>query len=162
MDSSIDEQGTDPAPQSLGELGLQRFAPYLMNRIIGRYNASLQQQLAEAGLSTAKMRVLAVLATRGGLMVNELSVHCVIEQSTMSRTLTTMLDEGLIRREEDARDSRARRIHLTDQGRDLFETMWPYMSAATEQLFVGIDDQERDAFVSTLNRILRNIRKHPI
>ncbi len=163
LESRFDEdEDRSSAPQALGEIGLQRFAPYLMNRIMGRYNASLQTQLAEAGLSTAKMRVLAVLATRGGLMVNELSVHCVIEQSTMSRTLTAMLDEGLIRREEDERDSRARRIHLTDQGRELFETMWPYMSDATEHLFAGIDAQEREAFVATLTRILKNIRKHPV
>lgn len=152
----------DTRPPSLGEIGLQRFAPYLLNRIMGRYNASLQQQLNEAGLSTAKMRVLGVLAARGGLMVNELSVHCVIRQSTMSRTLAAMLEEGLIRSEEDACDSRARRIDLTDQGRDLFEAMWPYMSDANEHLFVGIGPEEREAFVATLVQILKNIRKHPI
>ncbi len=148
-------------PASLGELGLSRFAPYLMNRIMGRYNASLQAQLSELGLTTAKMRALAVLSTRNGLMVNELAVYCVIEQSTMSRTLAAMIEEGLVRREEDGKDSRARRIYLTDSGRERFEQLWPAIARANEALFEGISDKERDAFVSSLNKILRNIRRNP-
>lgn len=164
----MDQQGTDDPTNaddlpslSLGELGLQRFAPYLMNRIMGRYNAQLQGKLARAGLTTAKLRTLAVLSTKGGLMVNELSVYCVIEQSTMSRTLAALIDEDLVRREDDSRDSRARRIWLTEKGRALFEDLWPALNAANEALFTGIDPDEREAFITTLNKILGNIRHHP-
>lgn len=164
----MDQQGTDDPTNaddlpslSLGELGLQRFAPYLMNRIMGRYNAQLQGKLARAGLTTAKLRTLAVLSTKGGLMVNELSVYCVIEQSTMSRTLAALIDEDLVRREDDSRDSRARRIWLTEKGRALFEEFWPALNAANEALFTGIDPDEREAFITTLNKILGNIRHHP-
>ena len=146
---------------TLGEIGLQRFAPYLMNRIMGRYNASMQAELSRAGLSTAKMRTLAVLSAKNGLMVNELAVFCVIEQSTMSRTLAAMLDEGLVRREEDENDSRARRIFVTEQGRALFDELWPAMGAATEGMFEGIDEGEREAFVTTLQKILGNVRQNP-
>ena len=39
---------TPPKPASrLGEIGLSNYAPYLMNRIMGRYNASLRDELAE-------------------------------------------------------------------------------------------------------------------
>ncbi|NKB27274.1 MAG: MarR family transcriptional regulator [Rhodobacteraceae bacterium] len=151
----------DATPSTLGEIGLQRFAPYLMNRIMGRYNASMQAVLSESGLSTAKMRTLAVLSSKSGLLVNELSVYCVIEQSTMSRTLTAMLDEGLVRREEDANDSRARRIFITEKGRALFDRLWPAMGAAAEGMFNGIDEGEREAFVSTLQKILGNVRQNP-
>ena len=148
-------------PLSLGEIGLQRFAPYLMNRIMGRYNASLQARLSTMGLSTSKARALAVLSANNGLMVNELAVYCVIEQSTMSRTLTAMIDEGLVRREEDDHDSRARRIYLTERGRRAWDEVWPALSAACEGLFAGIPDAERDRFVATLQTILGNIRQHP-
>ena len=30
---------------TLGQIGLQQFAPYLMNRIMGRYNANLREEL---------------------------------------------------------------------------------------------------------------------
>lgn len=159
--SSDDARAETPPEQSLGEIGLHRFAPYLLNRIMGRYNAQLQDELVKLNLSTVKMRALAVLSARGGLMVNELAVYCVIEQSTMSRTLNALLKEGLIRREEDGRDSRARRIHLTEAGRETFERIWPALARANEALFKGIPPTEREAFIGTLGRILENIRVHP-
>ena len=51
-----------PMVPRLGELGLTHFAPYLMNRIMGRYNASLREEMADQGLTTPKMRALAVLS----------------------------------------------------------------------------------------------------
>jgi len=147
-------------PVSLGEIGLSHFAPYLMNRIMGRYNVELQGELKAQGLTTAKMRTLAVLAVVPGLTINELSVYAVTEQSTMSRTLESMESAGLVRREERASDGRVREIYLTDEGRALFDTMWPIMYADYEHMFSGIDQAERHAFVVTLQKILRNVRRH--
>ena len=36
---------TPTPPQKLGEIGLSNYAPYLMNRIMGRYNASLRVEM---------------------------------------------------------------------------------------------------------------------
>ncbi len=147
-------------PRTLGEIGLQHFAPYLMNRIMGRYNQSLQEKLGAEGLSVAKMRTLAVLSVVDGLATSELAVYAVIEQSTLSRTLDAMETEGLIRRASGARDSRVRHIHITDRGRRLFSDVWPLFADIYQTMFAGIDADEHDRFVGTLQKILRNIRKH--
>lgn len=146
---------------SLGQIGLERFAPYLMNRIMGRYNAGLREALAAQGLTTPQMRTLAVLSVAGNLSINELSVYAVIEQSTMSRTLDALEGAGLVRRREDPDDSRTRRVSLTEEGREAFDRIWPALAAAERALFEGIPDDERDRFVSTLGRVLRNVRVHP-
>ncbi|GAB4258636.1 MAG: MarR family transcriptional regulator [Pararhodobacter sp.] len=144
----------------LGETGLEGFAPYLMNRIMGRYNAAIRAEMAKHGLTTPKMRALAVLSVVQAPLIRELAVYTVVEQSTLSRALDQLEADGLVRREADDSDSRATRIHITPAGRDLFETMWPTMAEAQEALFRGISDDERRAFIGTLQRILRNIRKH--
>ena len=102
--------------EALGEIGLGNFVPYLMNRVIGRYNADLQGVLKQSNLTTAKMRTLAVLAVLPGLTINELSVYAVTEQSTMSRTLEAMEAAGLVRRVERSSDARVREIYLTEAG----------------------------------------------
>jgi DNA-binding MarR family transcriptional regulator len=147
-------------PPRLGEIGLNNFAPYLMNRIMGRYNASLRAELAAMGLSTAKMRALATLSVIDGLQSRQLSVYAVTEQSTLSRALDALVAEGLVRREPDPDDSRASRIFITDAGRAAFETLWPHMAQAYARMFHGIDEAEKRAFVATLQTILANIRKH--
>lgn len=160
---------TDPSPPKtqqdaprLGEIGLTNYAPYLMNRIMGRYNASLRDEMAGLGLTTPKMRALAVLSVIEGPLIRELSVYSVVEQSTLSRALDQLAADGLIRREADASDSRATRVFITETGRTHFETLWPRMAEAHERMFRGIPPEERRAFVGTLQKMLANIRKHEI
>ena len=160
-----DQSPPEKPPASLprlGEIGLTNYAPYLMNRIMGRYNASLRDEMAGLGLTTPKMRALAVLSVIEGPLIRELAVYSVVEQSTLSRALDQLAGEGLIRREADATDSRATRVDITETGRTTFETLWPRMAEAQARMFRGIPEEERRAFVATLQKMLTNIRKHEI
>ena len=116
----------------LGEIGLTNYAPYLMNGIID------------------------------GPLIRELAVYSVVEQSTLSRALDQLATDGLVRRETDASDSRATRVYITEAGRTNFVTLWPRMAEAQERMFRGIPEDERRAFVGTLQKMLTNIRKHEI
>ncbi|WP_333816664.1 MarR family winged helix-turn-helix transcriptional regulator [Tabrizicola sp.] len=160
-DQSPPERPPGTLPR-LGEIGLANYAPYLMNRIMGRYNASLREEMAGLGLTTPKMRALAVLSVIEGPLIRELAVYSVVEQSTLSRALDQLAVEGLIRRETDPADSRATRVHLTEAGRARFETLWPRMAETHDRMFRGIPAEERRAFVGTLHKMLANIRKHEI
>lgn len=146
--------------QRLGEIGLDNFAPYLMNRIMGRYNASLRDEMADLGLTTPKMRALAVLAMLDGILIGELAVYAVVEYSTLSRTLDGLENDSLVRRAPDPEDQRATRVFITSEGRATFDRIWPRMARTYAQMFAGISEQERRAFETTLQKILINIRKH--
>jgi DNA-binding MarR family transcriptional regulator len=156
----MDDRATEKKPSTLGQIGLQQFAPYLMNRIMGRYNASLRMDLRKQGLTIPQVRALAVLSVGDGMMINELCVFTVIEQSTMSRTLDALECQGLVRREACQDDSRARKIFLTDAGRAEFNRAWPDMYGEFEKMFAGIDSAEYAALIATLQKMLRNVRKH--
>ena len=62
---------------SLGEIGLNNFAPYIMNRIMARWNANLAEDMKARDVTTVKMRALAVLNVSSSLTINELSVFAV-------------------------------------------------------------------------------------
>lgn len=153
---------TPTPPLKLGEIGLTNYVPYLMNRIMGRYNAALRAEMAGLGLTTAKMRALAVLSVVEGPTIRELAVYTVTEQSTLSRALDQLQAEDLVRRETDAADSRAVRVFATDSGRAAFDRLWPHMALAQDRMFRGIPEEERRAFTGTLQKMLANIRKHEI
>lgn len=154
-----DAEKSEPLPR-LGEIGLSNFAPYLMNRIMGRYNANLRQEMSGLGLTTPKMRTLAVLSVIDSLTISELAVYAVVEQSTLSRSLEQLTSDGLVRRDTDPSDSRVTRIAITESGRAAFDQLWPSMSRIYSQMFHGIAPDERAAFVGTLKKMLHNIRKH--
>lgn len=151
-----------PRIPSLGQIGLQEFDPYLLNRVSARWNADMGEVLREHGLSTVRMRVLAVLAVTPRLSIAELAVFAVTEQSTLSRNLDAMEEGGLVCRTVRENDARAREIAITEAGRDLFDAVWPRMHALHERMFRGIDPDEHRRFTDTLRKVLRNVRVHDV
>jgi MarR family transcriptional regulator, transcriptional regulator for hemolysin len=79
------DAAADTSMPSLAEIGLNFFAPYLMNRIAATWNSDLAGELQSFDLTTPQMRVLAVLSINSGLTINELSVLTVTEQSISRR-----------------------------------------------------------------------------
>lgn len=156
-----DRTDEDPRP-TLGEIGLNHFAPYLMNRVIARWNANLADEMKEIDITTAKMRALAILSITPSVTINELSVFAVTEQSTMSRTLDSLEEQGFIRRQPRADDMRIRDVTITEDGRAAFEKVWPTMYDRFVGMFEGVDEEEYRAFINVLHRILRNIRKNEL
>ncbi|MEO1677190.1 MAG: MarR family winged helix-turn-helix transcriptional regulator [Pseudomonadota bacterium] len=144
------------------EDGLEVFAPYLMNRILRRYNASVDRAVKEAGQTVPRLRALAALAAHGALTVNDLSVYSVAEQSSTSRLVEQMAGEALVTRRVSGEDSRVRLVELTDHGRTVFETVFPRMLEAEGQMLDGLGAGEREAFLATLRKILANVRQTPI
>jgi DNA-binding MarR family transcriptional regulator len=149
---------TDQSLPSLGEIGLNYFVPYLLNRIAARWNADLSEELRKFDLTTPQMRALAVLSINSGITINELSVLTVTEQSTMSRTLDTLEERGFARRRPRPNDMRVREVEVTAAGRDAFAAFWPVMFNRYREMFRDIGEEEFSAFVATLHKVLRNIR----
>ncbi len=166
VSQAVDEMPHPTVPPgrrpSMGEIGLNQFAPYLLNRISARWNADMAEVLKAHDLTTARMRALAVLSVAPGLTINELSVYAVTEQSTLSRNLDAMEEQGLIRRRMRAEDGRVREIHLTEKGRETFAAFWPEMHALYTSLFRNISPEEHRQFTGTLHKILANIRHHDL
>ena len=152
----------DLPPQRLGEIGLSNYPPYLMNRIMGRYNAAIRAEMGKLGLTTPKMRALAVLSVMDGQVIGQLAVHAIVEQSTLSRALDSLQAEGLVRRQADPADSRATRVFITEAGRAKFEVLWPHMAETYQAMFAGIEPEEAQAFVATLLKIHDNIQKNEV
>ncbi|WP_278922267.1 MULTISPECIES: MarR family winged helix-turn-helix transcriptional regulator [Pseudophaeobacter] len=139
---------------------LEGFTPYVMNRIMARYNKGVEEALKDVGITVAQMRALAVLTENGPCTINTLSVLTVIKQPTLSRTLDTMEAAGLIRREADAKDSRIRHIQLTETGKRVHETAWPAMLRMQDVMFSVLSADDRKMMNDLLLRVFYSIRQH--
>ena len=144
----------------VGDQLLDDFAPYLMNRIMGRYNESLRLKMTSLELTTPIMRAMTVLSALDGIFINELAVYAVVEQSTLSRALDQLSADGLVKREIDSIDTRATRIYMTKTGSEAFKSLWPDMLSTYNEMFKEINEDEKSQFIVTLRKILKNIRKH--
>lgn len=150
-----------PRP-SLGQIGLQQFAPYLINSVSLSWITHLSAELKTHGMTTTKMRALAVLSISSPLTINELSLYALTEQSTMSRTLDALEEQGLIVRKPRPEDLRIRDVDITQAGRDAFSKVWPTMYDLLLQMLDGVDANEYKAFIATLHKIIDNVHKYGI
>ena len=139
---------------------LEEFTPYLMNRIMARYNRGVESSLKEVGVTVAQMRALTVLAEGGPCTINELSVLTVIKQSTLSRTLDGMEKAGLILRSAQEGDNRYRMISLTDEGEATYHSAWPAMLEMRDTMLKPLEEDERRTLNAMLLRVFYNIRHH--
>ena len=147
----------DPTPPK----ALTGLPSYLLTRIAHRYNQTIHEELRAVGLATISTRIIASLKVFGELTINELCVHALAAQPTMSRALDRLEAEGLVQRSVKDEDARKRVVQLTPEGAALFDRIWPVTMAANERMLDGIGAQDRKELMRLLLKVLENIRVHP-
>jgi DNA-binding MarR family transcriptional regulator len=133
---------------------LSEHLPYLINRVgsalVARFSADA---LAGAHLSIASWRVLAVLSNKGGLRQTDLAEMTSIDASTLSRLITRLVHDGLVRRTRSQEDSREVAVQLTRKAETAMRKLVPIavglQKTATRNL------SKRD--LATLKRVLRKM-----
>ncbi|MCE8468244.1 MarR family transcriptional regulator, partial [Rhodovulum sulfidophilum] len=87
-------------------------AGYLANHMARLFAAALTRRIAPLGLMPGQFMVLLELWREDGLTQRDLVERLDVEQATIANTLNRMERDGLILREPDAADRRARRVRL--------------------------------------------------
>ena len=126
-----------------------------------RAHATLMRRLEvdlaqETGLALADFDVLAQLANAGGeLRMTELAARALISRSGMTRRVTRLVDEGLVRRANADGDARAVVVALTDAGvARLTETAPVHLRGVLELFVAQLDDQELTVLKSALDKVI--------
>ena len=125
-----------------------------------RAHATLLRQLetdleSQSGLALADFDVLAQLAIAGGsLRMTELADHALISRSGMTRRVTRLVDEGLVRRAHADADGRGVVVQLTKSGLDRLTVAAPiHMRGVSDLFLTKLDDQELGVLESALAKV---------
>jgi DNA-binding MarR family transcriptional regulator len=131
--------------------------PYMMNRVAGRLNRGLEDDLQKLGITFQHWRVLAVLARGDGISIADLSAYAVVPHSTLSRLLTRLEGDRLVQRSADTPDGRTARVLITERGRKLYERILPLATGWRDEALVGFSAGERKVLLGFLRRMLGNL-----
>jgi homoprotocatechuate degradation regulator HpaR len=133
------------------EAVMQRFRPALNELGLTDQQGRIMRALADAEGADAKG------ANGGALDMVELSRRCCIHPASLSRIVPKLVQRGLLRRRQDARDARRVTVALTRKGRDAFLDVWVeseriYAALAEELGAANLDQLHRclDALIETL------------
>ena len=125
-----------------------------------RAHATLLRQLetdleSKTGLALADFDVLAQLAIAGGsLRMTELADRALISRSGMTRRVTRLVHERMVRRAHADADARGVVVQLTKSGLDRLTVAAPvHMRGVSDLFFTKLDDQELAVLESALAKV---------
>lgn len=113
---------------------------------------------APLGIHAGQDLILAQLWIEDGVTQSCLAERVGIDGSTMTKALQRLERYGFVRRCQDPVDTRAVRVHLTEEGRALEPAIAAAMATVEEQTFAGITEEERALLTGLLRRMEDNLR----
>jgi DNA-binding MarR family transcriptional regulator len=135
------------------------FLPHLVARLAHQLNGDLVEKLRTEGINVTRWRILAVLAMGEGITINEIIDRAMLQQSALSRALTSMVKEGYVRRVVRRDDARCAGIYLTDKGRALFDTLNVVVRRREKRLLAGMSPREVRAAFAVIGQLSRNMER---
>jgi DNA-binding MarR family transcriptional regulator len=108
-----------------------------------RITRALDHAMADLGLSSAQLGLMAQIATLADDTLGALAERTGLEQSTLSRNLKILERDGLIEIAVVEKDLRRRAVWLTETGARRLEAALPVWRAAQERLAAELSDLAR-------------------
>jgi len=97
-----------------------------------------------------------MLGTHAPMSLQGLAREVNLDKSQASRTVSEMIERGLLQRESDESDGRGVQLSLTAQGRALYRKVFPRAVKRNEELLSVLSEEER----AVLDRALDVLTSH--
>lgn len=115
---------------------------------------SLDQQLAEIGLSASQYFYILKIHDNPGLTQKKLGETEFIDPSNVTRAVKQLITQGFVKRHPHPQDKRAYQLVLTDKGTTVYPQILQILDAEEAKLITGIKAQDSNfdqkSFVNAL------------
>jgi DNA-binding MarR family transcriptional regulator len=149
-------------PVSLSEITQASPCTWLRLRKLSRQLTNLyDQQLAPFGLTVTQFSLLAHLRALEGIGVGALAEAMVMDPTALSRALRPLQRDGFVHVRAGADDRRARRVHLTDEGRAAYEAARPAWRQAQQHVDAALRANDSPALNGLLDGLIDRMKSEP-
>jgi len=115
-----------------------------------------KRSIENTGMCYSDFAILEAILHKGPLPVNTVAPMVGLTSGSMTTAVDRLERRGLVTREMDAEDRRARLVRLTPQGRELIEDVFRQHAADIEDVSSVLTASERES----LTRLLKKIGLH--
>jgi len=153
---ALEWRRTRPEIDAGGVAGLLRVL-----RLAAHLERELAVLCADQGLKPSQFQVLAALRRRDPqpLTATELAAAAILTSGAMTPILDKLEAQGMIRRQADDADRRARCVSITAKGRGIIDRALDLRMARHRELNGVLDGDERAALASILRKLLLAVEK---
>lgn len=114
-----------------------------LTRSVATVNDRLHKHLDDSGVTESQFAVLEILFHLGPLNQTEICKKVLKTGGNMTLVIDNLEKSGLVERQRDPNDRRARQVHLTDAGRELIATIFPLHAARVAEIFSVLTEAEQ-------------------
>ena len=136
---------------------LERNFGFILNDVARLLRTVYDRRVHSLGLTRAQWWVLTHLYRADGVTQAELAETLEIERATLGRLLDRLEAKGWVRREPDAEDRRAKRVHLTEAVQEPMRTMRAVAAGVRSDALAGLSGEEQDRFVDLMLKVKGNL-----
>ena len=114
---------------------------------------------AGLGLTAGEARTLIQIAAHNGSRQLDIAIRMGLEPMTVSAFLDRLQARGLIERQPDPLDRRAKRILLSDAAEEMIRAISVEISAVQVEATQGLDREAQDSISRALKSLRQNLQK---
>ncbi|BBC71908.1 MarR family transcriptional regulator [Altererythrobacter sp. B11] len=117
----------------------------------------LDRRMASEGASLARTKLLLCLQKRGPMRGTDVAELFGLAPRTITEAIDGLERDGLVERQPDPTDRRAKLIRVTGKGIEAAATTEPMRRQFVSQIFGVLDEQEQAALLGMLRRLIAAI-----
>jgi DNA-binding MarR family transcriptional regulator len=126
---------------------------YLFWRVSTLWQRGIRDLLVPLGMTHTQYVLLASLRWRDGSSQADLSKLTGCDSMTVSSVVRTLASRGLVDRQADGRDRRAKAVRITAVGTALVDKAVPMIEAFDRRFFLDRLGNRKDVFLKDLDRL---------
>lgn len=133
---------------------LQNLISFRLSQVQAKLNAQATKVLkASGGLTLVQWRILVILQFTGETTVGRIANETHFDKALISRTVQTMVTQGLALMRTDENDHRQHLLTMTKAGQQAFERTAPHMIARQNALTSAMTDDQLSTLFEALDLI---------
>lgn len=131
----------------------------LNNKIFRTTQGYLDKVLKKYELSSGSYPYLLILRENEGISQNKISSELGYDKSMSARTITKLIKLGYLDRKKDEVDSRAYKLYLTEKAKVIIPKVVEEIHKLVNIITIDLNEEAKVLTISSLNKVLSNIRK---
>ena len=113
---------------------------------------------SEFGLKIPEWRIMAVLGDAGPLTQRDLVRATLRDKVAVNRACKMLGERALVARSPNEADGRSHHLWLTDQGRAMYDRIWPNALSTYEKIFAALSPAETAKLRALLDKLFNAVR----
>ncbi len=130
---------------------------HLLHRASQRASEIFAQETRDFDLTARQYAVITTVAQHEGLSQTDLVRITGIDRSTLADVVQRLLKRGVIQRERTTQDGRTYAVSLSQEGRELLDSIKPYARRADRVVLSFLGDEDGKLATQILARLLRKV-----